>query len=169
MSELASDSVDFGENKSDERKEAISKITIHHMAGNFGAKQCANSQLKSKREVSTNYYIGTDGTIVSGVKENRRAWSSSNKDNDQKAITIEVANDSEEPNWTVSDKAFNSLINLCVDICKRYNITLNWTGDSNGTLTTHDMFKKTKCPGPYLKGKMGDIAKTVNSKVKENQ
>ena len=36
MSELASDSVDFGENKSDERKEAISKITIHHMAGNFG-------------------------------------------------------------------------------------------------------------------------------------
>ena len=58
---------------------------------------------------------------------------------------------------------------MCVDICKRYNITLNWTGDSNGTLTTHDMFKKTKCPGPYLKGKMGDIAKTVNSKVKENQ
>ena len=169
MTKLASDSVDFGEKKSHKRIEAISKITIHHMAGNFGAKNCALSQLNSNREVSTNYYIGTDGTIVSGVKENRRSWSSSSKDNDQKAITIEVANNSKEPNWTVSDDAFKSLINLCVDICRRYNITLNWTGDSNGTLTTHDMFKNTKCPGPYLKGKMGDIAKTVNSKLKENQ
>ena len=88
---------------------------------------------------------------------------SSNKDNDNVAITIEVANSSSnDKNWPVSDNAYNSLIKLCVDICKRYGITLNYTGDSNGTLTTHNMFKATDCPGPYLLSRMPTIASTVN-------
>lgn len=167
MSSLAKKAVNFGDKKSDIRTENISKITIHHMAGNFDPEKCAKSHLNGKKDVSSNYYIGTDGTIVSGVSENRRSWASSNKDNDQMAITIEVANEGGEPNWPVSDKAYNSLINLCADICKRYNITLNWTGDSKGTLTCHDMFKQTKCPGNYLKGKMGEIANKVNEKNKK--
>ena len=166
MSSLATKSVNFGGEKSNPRRPntPISKITIHHMAGNCNPENAAYDHLNGNRDVSANYYIGTDGTIVSGVSENRRSWASSNKDNDYAAITIEVANNSGAPQWTVSDAAYNSLINLCVDICRRYNITLNYTGNSNGTLTCHDMFKSTECPGPYLKSKLPEISNIVNQR-----
>jgi hypothetical protein len=40
------------------------------------------------------------------------------------------------------------LVNLCVDICKRYGFRLNYTGNANGSLTEHRMFASTSCPGP---------------------
>ena len=168
MSSLIKKTVDFGEKNSDPRKkeDKITKITIHHMAGDFDPEKCALNHLKHTK-ISANYYIGSDGTIVKGVSEDRRSWCSANKDNDYAAITIEVANNSGEPNWTVSQEAYNSMIDLCVDICIRHNIKLTWTGESDGTLTTHDMFKATKCPGPYLKSKMRNIAMEVNRKVEE--
>jgi len=165
MSSLANKSFDFGTEVSNNRTSSISKITIHHMAGNYDPVNCAKSQ--KDRNVSANYYIGSDGTIVSGVSEDRRAWTSGNGDNDHAAITIEVANNSGGPNWTVSKQAYNSLIALCVDICIRYKIILNWTGKADGTLTCHYMFKPSECPGAFLKSKMSDIASTVNYFVKQ--
>ena len=95
---------------------------------------------------------------------------SSNSDNDQKAITIEVSNsrkEEDEKEWPVSEEAYNALIDLYVDICDRYKITLKWTGNDEGTLTCHYMFKATDCPGAYLKARMGKIANTVNEVVKK--
>lgn len=144
----------------------IRKITIHHMAGVATAMDCA-AYHKRVGGVSANYYIGNGGEIVLGVEESRRAWTSSNRDNDYQAITIEVSNSSaSDPAWPVSDKAYKSLIALCADICRRNKITLKWTGGSDGTLTTHDMFAATGCPGPYLKSRMARIANEVNAAVK---
>ena len=84
------------------------------------------------------------------------------------AVTIEVANSTTAPTWEVSEVAFNRLIDLCVDICRRNGMDgLVWTGDSKGTLTTHDMFVATLCPGPYLKARMGQIATEVTRRVRE--
>lgn len=142
------------------------KITIHHMAGNLTVETCGNVFAPTTRQASANYGIGTDGRVGMYVEEKDRAWTSSSSDNDSQAVTIEVANNSGEPNWTVSDTAYNKLIDLCVDICKRNGISkLNWTGDKTGTLTCHYMFAATACPGPYLKGKMSDIASKVNAKL----
>ncbi len=44
------------------------------------------------------------------------------------AITIEVSNSSTGGNWPVSATAWKSLVNLCVDICKRYNFRLTYDG-----------------------------------------
>ena len=83
---------------------------------------------KSKdRNNSSNYNIGSDSIIVSGLSEDRRAWASKRGENDYAAINIEVANNSKEQIWTISDEAYNSLIKLCVDICIRYKIIPNWT------------------------------------------
>ena len=160
-SSLASSWVNFGSKNSNERKSKIRKITIHHMAGNMGATSCAN--MHKNGSASANYYIGTDGTIVGGVRENRRAWTSSNGDNDHQAITFEVANNSGAPNWTISNAAYNSMIALCRDICSRYGISAEYNGSSSGTLTTHKMFASTACPGPYIEGKLknGQIAKDI--------
>jgi hypothetical protein len=153
-------------NRTSPRKKPIRKITIHHMAGNLTVEQCGAVFAPTSRKASSNYGIGTDGRIGMYVEEKDRAWTSSSPDNDNQAVTIEVANNTLGPNWTVSDKAMDSLIDLCVDICKRNGIQrLNFTGDKTGNLTMHCYFKSTLCPGPYLKSKFPYIASEVNKRL----
>lgn len=153
-------------NRTSPRRQPIRKITIHHMAGNLTVEQCGVVFAPTSRRASSNYGIGTDGRIGMYVEEKDRAWTSSSPDNDNQAVTIEVANNALGPNWTVSDKAMTSLIDLCVDICKRNGIQrLNFTGDKTGNLTMHCYFKSTLCPGPYLKSKFPYIASEVNKRL----
>lgn len=153
-------------NRTSPRRKPIRKITIHHMAGNLTVEQCGAVFAPTSRKASSNYGIGTDGRIGMYVEEKDRAWTSSSPDNDNQAVTIEVANNTLGPNWTVSDKAMVSLIDLCVDICKRNGIQrLNFTGDKTGNLTMHCYFKSTLCPGPYLKSKFPYIASEVNKRL----
>lgn len=146
----------------------VCKITPHHAAGVISAEQLAKIFQNPNRQASANYCIGNDGTIIGGVDENNRAWTSSSRSNDFQAITIEVSNCSTGGDWPISSAAWNSLVNLCVDICKRYNFRLEYDGTKNGSLTTHDMFANTNCPGPYLKGKMQELADTVNARLDGN-
>lgn len=142
----------------------ITKITIHHMAGNLTIEQCGN--LFQKRQAASNYGIDSDGRVGMYVEEKDRAWCSANYDNDHRAVNIELANDGGEPNWHVSDKAIAKCIELCVDICLRNGIKkLNFTGDASGNLTQHNYFCATACPGPYLKSKFTYIADEVNKKL----
>lgn len=145
------------------------KITIHHMAGNLSVETCANV-FQGSRKASSNYGIGSDGRIALYVNECDRAWTSSSSENDGQAVTIEVANNSGSPNWTVSDKAYASLINLCEDVCRRNNIKeINFTGNKNGNLTMHKWFASTACPGPYLEPRFKDIAAQVNARLGKAQ
>lgn len=144
----------------------IDRITIHHMAGNLSVEACANVFQDTSRQASSNYGVGTDGRIGLYVPENRRAWTSSNRDNDNRAVTIEVANNGGAPNWPVSDAALQATIDLCTDICLRNGIArLNYTGDKTGNLTMHKWFTNTLCPGPYLSGKFQYIADQVNARL----
>ena len=144
----------------------ITKITIHHMAGNLSVEQCGSVFAKASRQASSNYGIGTDGRIALYVEEKNRAWTSGSSWNDQRAVTIEVANTSlcvKYKTWDISDKAYASLIKLCVDICKRNNIkSVNFTGDKNGIMTWHCMYQSTACPGPYIKKIFGQIVADIN-------
>lgn len=145
------------------RTEKISKITIHHMAGSLTANQCAAIFANPARCASANYIIGRDGEIECNVEEENRAWTSSSKWNDHRAITIEVANSTGYPTWEISDKVMKSLINLCIDICQRYDIKPNFTSTKNGTFTFHCMYTNTECPGPYIKNKIAYIIEEINS------
>lgn len=144
----------------------ISKITIHHMAGNLTVKTCGNV-FQGKRAASANYGVDSAGRIGLYVPENYRAYTSSNRANDNIAVTIEVANDGgSKTKWHVSDKAIAALIELCVDICKRNGIKkLNYTGKKTGNLTRHNMFAATTCPGSYLQSKFPYIAEEVNKRL----
>ena len=64
----------------------------------------------------------------------------------------------------MSDESYKTLIELCADICRRNGIEeLVYTGDADGNLTMHSMFRKdTECPGPYLESRMAEIAQAVN-------
>lgn len=146
----------------------ICKITPHIMAGVLTGEQCARNIFGNpNRNASANYCIGNEGDIVCNVEEENRAWTSSNRTNDYQAITIEVSNSSTGGKWPISDVAWNSLVALCVDICKRYNFRLTYDGTPNGSLTRHNMFKNTSCPGPYLQGRFQELADTVNARLDE--
>jgi hypothetical protein len=148
------------------RSHKIDTITIHHMACNLSIEACGAGFAARSRNASSNYGVGTDGRIGMYVEEKDRSFCSSSYENDNRAITIEVANDGKGPDWHVSDKALEATINLCVDICKRNNIKkLNYTGDKTGNLTMHNWFAYTACPGPYLSSKFPYIAKEVNKRL----
>lgn len=147
----------------------VCKITPHHMAGVMTARQCGAVFQKQGRLASSNYGIGNDGEIACYVGEEDRAYTSYSKSNDSQAITIEVSNcETTSGQWKISDKAWNSLIELCVDICRRYNFRLVYDGTPNGSLTRHNMFQKTTCPGPYLQSRFPELARIVNSRLDGN-
>lgn len=158
------DYVKISPNKTSPRNHKIDRITIHHMAGNLSVETCGNVFAPSSRQASSNYGIDSDGRVGMYVEEKDRSWCSSNKSNDHRAVTIEVADDQGGPNWHSSDKAMRKLVELCADICKRNGISrLNYTGDTNGNLTMHKWFAATDCPGAYLESKFSWIADQVNS------
>lgn len=149
------------------RSQPISKITVHHMAGNTTLEAFGALVGKTSRQMSANYAIESSGRIGLFCHEADRSWCSSSPWNDQRAITIEVANDSGAPDWHVSDKAYAALLDLCTDICRRNGIKeLTYTGDKNGSLTMHCFYAATACPGPYLKSKFPDIAAQVTTRLK---
>lgn len=147
------------------------KITIHHAAGNIDLKTVGEMFQDPQRRASASYCIDSIGSISLNLPECYAPCTSSSYENDWQAVTIEVANDGgEETNWHVSDDAISSLINLCVDICKRNNIkNLIYSGDSSGNLTRHNMFAPTTCPGPYLQSKFPYIAQKVNERLQEDE
>ena len=159
-------------NKSSPRNHSIDTITIHCMAAQWTAKQCCDYFAKNSTQASSNYCVGKDGSIGLSVEEKDRSWCSSNASNDNRAITIEVASDTTSP-YRVTSKAFNALIELLVDICKRNNIKeLKWKGDksligqvSEQNMTVHRWFASKACPGDYLYNKHGEIASTVNARL----
>lgn len=166
------DYIKISPNKTSPRNHKIDTITIHCMAGNLTIETCANVFEPTSRKASSNYGVGTDGRIGCYVDENDRSWCSSNKDNDMRAITIEVANDGgADTGWHVSGVAMNSLIKLVADVCRRNNIIkLVWSDNKderinhmNGcNMTVHRDFKNKSCPGDYLMSKMPYIASEVN-------
>ena len=156
----------ISQNSSNPRNKPITKITIHHMAGNLTVEQVGNIFATKERKASSNYGVDNHGRVGMYVEEKNRAWTSSSSDNDNQAVTIEVANITGAPDWKVSDIALNKTIDLCVDICKRNNIKrLNFTGDKTGNLTMHKWFAATACPGPYLESKFPYIADMVNKRL----
>ena len=151
-----------------QRLGTISKITIHHSASVQSGKQIADFFAESTKAASANYCIGVRGDIALSVPEKYRAWTSSNKENDHKAITIEVSNSKTGGDYPISDDSYESLINLCVDICQRNNIkSVYYDGTPAGVLTEHRMFAATICPGDYIHNllKSGKIATDINARI----
>lgn len=147
----------------------ICKITPHHMAGKLTAKRCGELFQNPSRYASANYGIGYNGEIYCYVDEDNRAYTSSNKANDCQAITIEVANSQNGGDWPISDASWASLVNLCTDICRRHGFRLKYDGTPNGSLTRHNMFAATACPGPYLQSRFEELAKVVNDRLDNEQ
>jgi len=156
-------------NRNSPRSGKIKGIAIHCMAGQLSVETCGSVFAPSSRQASSNYGIGPDGRIGMYVEEKDRSWCTSTQ-LDEFLVTVEVASDSKAP-YAVSDKAYESLIKLCADICKRNGIpALKWEANKSlagnwdrQNMVVHRWFNLSKsCPGDYLYSRHGDIANRVN-------
>ena len=154
------------------RNHKIDTITIHCVVGQLSVEAIGKIFASKNTQASSNYGIGSDGRIGMYVEEKNRSWCSSNRENDHRAVTIEVACDPKHP-YAVNDAAYKSLIELVADICERNNIKeLLWKGDKSligkvdkQNMTVHRWFANKACPGEYLYERHGEIAAAVNKKL----
>lgn len=160
-------------NRNSPRNHAIDTITIHCYVGQVGVENMGSWFSQSSTQASANYGIGTDGRIGLFVPESDRSWCSSNRENDHRAVTIECASEKTAP-YAINDSVYNSLINLCVDICQRNGIKeLKWSTNQqermnhlNGcNMTVHRDYANKSCPGDYIYNRLGQIASAVNAKL----
>jgi hypothetical protein len=77
----------------------------------------------------------------------------------------------------MNSKVYDSLVKLCIDICKRNGKKkLIWLGDKDKTLnynpksdemvlTVHRWFANKSCPGNWLYARLGDLAEKVTAQL----
>lgn len=162
-------------NKNSPRNHTIDRITPHCVVGQLSTESICGC-FPAGRDASCNYGIGTDGRVSLCVEEKDRSWCTSSGANDHRAVTIECASDMREP-YAMNDKVYNSLINLCVDICERNGKRkLLWFGDKDKTLnytpksdemiiTVHRWFANKSCPGNWLYTRLGNLASEATKRL----
>ena len=156
----------------------ITRITPHHVVG-LCSVEALGKEFDGERQASSNYGIGSDGRIGLYVDECNRAWTSGSFDNDSRAITVECSNYPTYP-YEFPEVVYKRLVDLCVDICKRYGKTkLLWFGDKDKALsyqpaddemvlTIHRWFANTACPGQWLMEHLEDLAEQVTAALHVN-
>lgn len=154
----------------------IDRITIHCVVGQCSASWLGEYFFNPGLKASSNYGIGSDGAVGLYVLEENAAQTSSSKANDMRAITIECASDSYEP-YKFNECVYKSLIDLCVDICKRHGKDkVIWLNDKENTenytpkpnemvLTVHRWYTNRTCPGEWMYSRLGEFADTVTEKL----
>lgn len=163
-------------NHSGQRTHSIDRITPHCVVGQLSCESICGCFTSPSRQASCNYGIGRDGRISLCVEEKNRSWCSSSNANDQRAVTIECASDMSEP-YAMNSAVYNSLVKLCVDICKRNGKKkLLWLGSKDKTLnyapksdemvlTVHRWFANKSCPGNWLYSRLGELATKVTTEL----
>lgn len=169
-------------NYSTRQSSKIDHIAIHCMAGDCSIETCGNIFAPESAGASSNYGIGSDGRIGMYVEEKHRAWCTGGEkvcngytgaQIDHRAVSIEVANITRDPDWKISDKAYASLVNLCVDICKRNGMPgLFWSGQQSDVgnpaklnIAVHRWFAYKACPGDDIMRRLPQLCKDVNAKL----
>lgn len=163
-------------NHSGKRTHSIDRISPHCVVGQCTAEGLGSWFARTSTQASSNYGIDKDGRVGMYVEEKNRSWCTSSNANDQRAITIECASDTKEP-YAMNSKVYQTLIKLCVDICKRNGKKkLLWLGDKTKTLnytpksdemviTVHRWFANKSCPGNWLYARLGDLANQVTKQL----
>ena len=168
----------LSQNNSGLRNHKIDRISPHCYVGQATIENMGLWFAQKQAQASANYGIDRLGRIGLFVDESKRSWCTSSSANDNRAVTIECASEKTH-SYEMNDCVYNSLVNLCVDICQRNGKdTLLWFPDKNYALnyepkdnemviTVHRWFKNKACPGDWLYSRLGALAQTVTEKLQQ--
>ena len=123
------------------------KNIVVHWVGNAGSTAENNAKyfnsLKDGRGIyaSSHYIIGNDGVVIRCVPENEVAYHASSANN--YSIGIEVCHPDNTGKYT--DVAYKTLIELLVDLCKRYKL------EPTQAIIRHYDVSGKECPKYYVR------------------
>ncbi|MBS5317723.1 MAG: N-acetylmuramoyl-L-alanine amidase [Clostridiales bacterium] len=110
---------------------------------------------------SSHYIIGNDGVVVRCVPENEVAYHASKANS--YSIGVEVCH----PDWTgkPTQKAYESLVSLLAELCKKYNLE-----PTQAIIRHYDVTGKV-CPKYYVEdvGAFKKLKEEVKGKMKEDK
>lgn len=128
-----------------EKLQSVKQIVVHWV-GNAGSSAIGNrnyfESLKDKGiYASSQYIIGLNGEIICCIPEDEVAYHAGNRTINRNSIGIENCH----PGWDgkFSDATYNSLVELCADICRRYGLSVN------NIIRHYDVTRKD-CPLYYV-------------------
>lgn len=132
--------------RSGEKQNKIENIVVHYV-GNAGSSAIANRNYFNNlakthsTSASSHYVIGLNGEIIRCIPEDEVAFHSGSYSMNRKSIGIE--NCHPDSTGQFNSNTYNSLVELCADICKRYGLT------TNNIIRHHDVTGKN-CPKYYV-------------------
>lgn len=149
--------------RSGEKQNKIDYLVIHWV-GNAGSSANANrnyfESLKNshKTYASSHYIIGLEGEIIRCIPDDEVAFHSGNYSMNRKSIGIEDCH----PDWEgkFNDSTYNSLIELCANLCKQYGISIN------NIIRHYDVTRKC-CPKYYVEHDEAwqQLKQDINNKI----
>ena len=132
--------------RSGEKQKDIQYIVVHWV-GNANTSATANRNYFNNlakthsTSASSHYIIGLNGEIIRCIPDDEVAFHSGSYSMNRKSIGIEDCH----PDWNgkFTDDTYNALVELCADLCKKYEISIN------NVIRHYDVTGKN-CPKYYV-------------------
>lgn len=149
--------------RSGEKQNNITDIIIHYV-GNAGSSAMANRnyfenlQYTHKTYASSHYIVGLNGEIIRCIPDDEVAFHSGSYSENRKSIGIENCHPNVDGKF--NEQTYNTLVELCAELCKKYNIGIN-------NVKTHNMITGKNCPKYYVEHKEAweQLKQDINNKI----
>jgi peptidoglycan hydrolase-like protein with peptidoglycan-binding domain len=156
---------DVSPNKST-RTGAVQYFYVHHAADPRAKQtQIDRFMVANDRNVSCNWFIGSDGTASEIVPPDYyRAWTTGSPDHN--AVTVETQNTSGAPDWGVSDASVRQIAELVAWASNRYKFPIDRQHVIGHREVTDPATGKpyaTACPGPSLYPRLAEIVELAKN------
>ncbi|MFF8930981.1 N-acetylmuramoyl-L-alanine amidase [Streptomyces longwoodensis] len=121
-------------------------VTLHHNAARFSHQGLLENW--KTRPASAHFDVDAAGAVAQYVKVNEYAWAVGNMTGNQRSISIEMANATLGPGWTVADVTWKGAARLAGWLFAKA------IGErpSKNNLFYHHHWSATVCAGPYMEG-----------------
>lgn len=119
-------------------------VTLHHNGGRLSHQGVLN--VWKTRPASAHFDVDSAGAVAQYVKVNEYAWAVGNMAGNQSTISIEMANATLAPGWTVADATWKGAARLAGWLFFKV------IGDrpSKANFFYHHHWSATACAGPYM-------------------
>lgn len=149
--------------RSGEKQNNITDIIIHYV-GNAGSSAMANRnyfenlQYTHKTYASSHYIVGLNGEIIRCIPDDEVAFHSGSYSENRKSIGIENCHPNVDGKF--NEQTYNALVELCAELCKKYNIGIN-------NVKTHNMITGKNCPKYYVEHEEAweQLKQDINNKI----
>lgn len=129
------------------KRSKTTAIAVHYV-GNAGSSAVGNRNYfqNTTVSVSSNYIIGLEGEVICCIPDEEVSWCT----NQANSYTVSIECCHPKSDGVFNDKTYESLVELCAMLCKKYNLN-----PLNGGLIRHFDVTGKVCPKNFVPKKNG--------------